>query len=54
MQDNFKHFLHRNGNSEDARAIVATEKREIELYAKYRDYYNYGVYVAQKVNGPVG
>ena len=53
MQDSFKDFLNRNGNSEEARAIVEWEKREIELYEKYRNYYSYGVYIAKKVGLPV-
>ena len=48
MQNRFKDFLNRNGNSEKARAIVEAEKREIELYEKYKDYYGYGVYIAKK------
>ena len=50
MQDGFKDFLNRNGNSEDARAIVEAENREIELYEKYNTYYSYGVYVAKKLD----
>jgi len=53
MQDRFKDFLNRNGTSEEARAIVEWEKREIELYEKYRNYYSYGVYIAKKVGLPV-
>lgn len=49
MQDSFKAFLNRNGNSEEARAIVEAENQEIELYKKYRTYYSYGVYVARKL-----
>ena len=52
MRDNFKNFLNRNNNGEKARAIVAAEKREIELYEKYRNYYSYGVYIAKKVGLP--
>ncbi|MBN1381179.1 MAG: class I SAM-dependent methyltransferase [Deltaproteobacteria bacterium] len=48
MQDSFKDFLNRNGNSEDARAIVEAEKREIELYEQYKTHYSYGVYIARK------
>lgn len=48
MQDRFEAFLDRNGNSEDARAIVAAEQREIELYEKYKAYVSYGVYIASK------
>ncbi|MBN1446385.1 MAG: class I SAM-dependent methyltransferase [Bacteroidetes bacterium] len=49
MQESFGDFLRRNGDSEEARGIVEAEKREIELYAKYRAYYSYGVYVARKI-----
>ena len=49
MQNGFKEFLNRNGNSEKAMAIVEAEKREIELYEKYRNYYSYGVYIAKKL-----
>lgn len=49
MQNRFKSFLNRNGNSEKARAIVAAENREIELYEKYKTHYSYGVYVAKKL-----
>jgi len=48
MQGSFKGFLNRNGNSEEARAIVEAENREIELYEKYKAHYSYGVYVARK------
>ena len=49
MQDRFQGFLDRNGNSEDARAVVEAEAKEIELYEKYKSYYSYGVYIARKV-----
>jgi SAM-dependent methyltransferase len=49
MQNSFNDFLNRNGNSEAARAIVAAENREIELYEKYKTYYSYGVYIAKKL-----
>lgn len=48
MQDGFEDFLDRNGNRPEARAIVAAEKREIELYKRYKAYYSYGVYIARK------
>ena len=48
-QDRFEDFLDRNGNSEEARTIVEWEKREIELYEKYRTHYSYGVYIARKL-----
>jgi SAM-dependent methyltransferase len=49
MQDHFKDFLNRNGNSEAALAIVKAENREIALYEQYKNYYSYGVYVARKL-----
>jgi len=49
MQARFEDFLNRNGNSEQARAIVAAEQREIELYERYKAHFSYGVYVAKKL-----
>ena len=39
----------RNGNSEEARAIVEAENREMELYEQYKTHYGYGVYIARKL-----
>jgi ubiquinone/menaquinone biosynthesis C-methylase UbiE len=50
MQNSFKDFLNRNGNTEEARAIVEAENREIELYEKYKTHYSYGVYIARKLD----
>ena len=50
MQNSFKDFLNRNAQSEEARAIVEAETREIELYEKYKTYYSYGVYIARKLD----
>jgi ubiquinone/menaquinone biosynthesis C-methylase UbiE len=50
IQNSFENFLNRNGNSEEARAIVEAEKREIELYEKYKTHYSYGVYIAKKLD----
>jgi len=50
MQNSFKDFLSRNGNSEEARAIVEAENREIALYEKYKTHYSYGVYIARKLD----
>ncbi len=49
MQAGFDNFLKRNGNSAEARAIVAAEQKEIDLYETYKAYISYGVYVAQKL-----
>lgn len=48
MQASFGDFLNRNGNSEEARKIVAAEQQEIDLYETYKAYISYGVYVARK------
>lgn len=48
MENRFEEFLSRHGNSEEARAIVDTERKEIDLYRRYKAYYSYGVYIAQK------
>jgi ubiquinone/menaquinone biosynthesis C-methylase UbiE len=48
MQESFDDFIKRNCNSEEARAVVEAETREIELYEKYKEYYSYGVYIARK------
>ena len=50
MQNSFKHFLNRNGNSEKAREIVEAENREIKLYEKHKKHYSYGVYIARKLD----
>lgn len=49
MQARFGDFLNRNGNREAARAIVAAEQREIELYETYHAHVGYGVYIAKKL-----
>lgn len=48
MQGRFDDFLARNGNSEQAKAVVAAEQREIGIYQRYSNYYSYGVYIAKK------
>jgi ubiquinone/menaquinone biosynthesis C-methylase UbiE len=48
MQARFEDFLNRNGNSEEAREIVAAEQREIDLYETYKAYFGYGMYIAGK------
>jgi ubiquinone/menaquinone biosynthesis C-methylase UbiE len=48
MQARFEEFLTRHENSDEARAIVAAEQREIDLYETYKSYIGYGVYIARK------
>lgn len=49
LQNTFNDFLKRNGNSKEAIEIVSAEKAEIDLYGKYKSYYSYGVYIAEKL-----
>ena len=49
LQNSFPEFLARNANSENAKAIVEAEKKEIALYKKYKNNYSYGVYIARKL-----
>ncbi len=48
MQERFEVFLKRNDNTELAKKIVEENKTEINLYMKFKDYYSYGFYIAQK------
>ena len=49
MQTRFADFLQRNAQSEQAKAIVEMEKKEMAIYEKYNNYYSYGFYVARKL-----
>ena len=42
-------FLERNSHSEQAEEIAQFETAEFELYKKFKNYYNYGVYIAKKI-----
>ena len=48
MEERFDAFLKRHNNSELARKVVEDNKSEINLYLKYKNYYNYGFYIARK------
>lgn len=48
MQKRFPTFLARHGSSSAARALVAAEAVEIDLYERYRAFVGYGFYVARK------
>jgi len=48
LENCFGDFLERN-NSKIAQQIIDENKKEIELYKKYKDYYSYGVYIAKKI-----
>jgi SAM-dependent methyltransferase len=51
MQARFEAFLERHGHSDEARAVVDAERKEIALYEQYHPFVGYGVYVAQRVEG---
>lgn len=46
----FNDFLVRHGGSDAANAIVDAERQEMALYQKYKAYYGYGCYIAEKVS----
>ena len=48
LENSFAGFIAKH-ESEEARSIVEAEKAEIALYKKYRAYYSYGFYIAQKI-----
>ena len=48
LENAYDAFLDRH-NSDDARAIIESEKLEVSLYKKYQSYFNYGFYIAQKI-----
>lgn len=49
LEAGFEAFLERHAHSAQARAIVESEREEIELYRRYGEYYSYGVYVARRI-----
>ena len=49
MQARFPDLLERHGNSQNAQSVVEAEKKEIDLYERYKKYFSYGVYIAKKV-----
>jgi len=49
LQNTFDDFLKQNGSSNEAINIVSSEETEIGLYNKFKSYYSYGVYIAEKL-----
>jgi len=49
LQASYDDFLERHGSSETAKAIIAGEKEEVQMYENYKAYYSYGVYIARKL-----
>jgi len=50
MQACFPTFLAAHQLSEAAKAIVAAEEREIDLYERFQAYVGYGFYIARKTS----
>ena len=50
LQERFAAFLSRHRDTESARAIVAAEENEIDLYERFSDFFGYGYYVARKTS----
>jgi len=50
MQKRFPAFLGRHESSAGARAIVAGEQFEIDLYTRHRAFVSYGYYIARKTD----
>jgi cyclopropane fatty-acyl-phospholipid synthase-like methyltransferase len=45
----FDAFLHKHGKSEASKALIDQEQEEIQLYEKYKSYFSYGFYIAEKL-----
>ncbi|WP_281612834.1 class I SAM-dependent methyltransferase [Flammeovirga sp. SubArs3] len=48
IEKSFPDFLERHHHSELAQQIVKGNQDEIDFYKKYKEYYTYGFYIAQK------
>lgn len=49
LQDSYQSFLERQGHSQEAKDIIASDKTEFEMYMKYKHYYSYAFYIARKL-----
>lgn len=49
LLDGHKAFLERFGRNETSEMIVERDMQEVAFYKKYRDYYNYAFFIAQKL-----
>jgi cyclopropane fatty-acyl-phospholipid synthase-like methyltransferase len=48
IRQHIPEFLEKNKNSHAAQGLVDELIKEIEMYEKYKDFYGYGFYIAQK------
>lgn len=49
LLNSHKDFIEKFGNNENTRMIVEKDIQEAEFYKKYKNYYSYGFYIAQKL-----
>lgn len=49
LLDSHNAFMEKFGNNETVEIIVERDIQEVDFYVKYKDYYSYGFYVAQKL-----
>ena len=49
LKNKMPSFLEKHNNSPMAQSIVEESKEEMRLYNKYKDYYSYGFYIANKL-----
>lgn len=49
MEMRFQGFLKKHHGSKAAENIVENERKEIELFRSYKDYFGYGFYMARKI-----
>ena len=47
-EDRIPAFFERHAGQSDAAELVEMERREADLYRRYRDWFSYGFYVARK------
>lgn len=48
IKERLDKFINKHGNKKEIIDFVENEKKEIEIYEKYKDFYSYGFYIAQK------
>jgi len=49
IQDTFGDFLSQHEHSALSQSIIEAERKEIEIYDKYKQYYSYGFYIVKKM-----
>ena len=49
IQKTYLKLLDKHGHSDYIKEFIENDKKEIHLYEKYKDYYSYGFYIAQKI-----